>query len=186
MISPIAHILSTESSGIPTTDLMASVTADCDDRLLALLLTRSSFRSMSHDSVTSESTFYSDMDSSAGPILGWWLKRESPFVAPMPHPRYYCRLLWRVHFPLHYIPELGFCSTIGKIRFATHGSWSGWGPGICMFTGYGSGCLDPVFFSCTLCRCGALVASGRVPHDLKPEYTRPVCTVSSEDGGKTP
>ena len=97
VISPIAHIPSIESSGVPTTCTysMASVTADCDDRLLASLLTRSSFRSMSHDSVTSESTLYSDMDSSAGPIPagcsvpipGWWLKREGPFVAPMPHPR---------------------------------------------------------------------------------------------------
>ena len=93
VISPIAHIPSTESRDIPTTDSMASVTAD--DRLLASLLTQSSFRSMSHNSVTSESTFYNVMDGWAGPtpagcsvlILGWRLKREGPFVAPMPHPR---------------------------------------------------------------------------------------------------
>ena len=92
--SPIAHIPSTESSDIPTTDPMASVTADCDDRLLASLLTRSSSRSMLH-SVTSESTFYSARDSSVGPtptrcsvpIPGWQSKREGPLVAPMPHPR---------------------------------------------------------------------------------------------------
>ena len=89
VFSPIAHIPSTESSGIPTTDSMASVTADCDVRLLASLLTRSSFRSMSHDS---ESTLYSAMDSLARPtpagcsvpIPEW---REGPFMAPMPHPR---------------------------------------------------------------------------------------------------
>ena len=74
---------------------MASVTTDCDNRLLASLLTRSSSRSMSHDSVTLESTLYSAMDISARPTLtgcsapipGWRLKREGPFVAPMPHPR---------------------------------------------------------------------------------------------------
>ena len=91
VISPIVHVPSTESSDIPTTDSMASVSADCDDRLLASLLPRSSFQSMSHDPMTSESTFYSAMDSLARPTLagcsvptpGWRLKQE----ALMPHPR---------------------------------------------------------------------------------------------------
>ena len=75
MILPIAHIPSIELSGMPTTDSMASVTADCDDRLLASLLTRSSFRLMSHDSVMSESTFCSAMDSSVSRLRPGILRR---------------------------------------------------------------------------------------------------------------
>ena len=95
MISPIAHIPLAESGVTPTTDSMASVISSCDDRLLASLLTRSSFRSMSRDPATSESMFYSAMDSLAWPtqagcslpIPEWRLWQEGPFVTLMPHPR---------------------------------------------------------------------------------------------------
>ena len=74
---------------------MASVDSDSDDRLLASLLNWSPSRLMTHDSVTSNSTFYSVMDSPAGPTLvrrtvpitNKYLNREGPFVAQIPHTR---------------------------------------------------------------------------------------------------
>ena len=90
VISPIAHVPLADSCGIPAPHSMASDNSDRDYRLLASLLNRSSFRSMSRDSVMSESTFYCATDSLAGssvPIPDWRLNREGPVMAQIPHPR---------------------------------------------------------------------------------------------------
>ena len=99
----------------------------------------------------------------------------------------YWRLLRQVRFPLHYVPELGFCSAIGKIRFATLPPTVpgvGGGTGICTFTGFGSGAWTRSLSRAQSVDVALPIAPGRVSHGLNPKYTGPVYTMSSGDGEK--
>ena len=89
VLSPIAHVSSLHScvtsSPVPTT----SFDSHGDDILLASLLNRSPPRSMFHDSVSSEYTFYSvtgDPVLHQTPVPHRCFHREGPFMAQIPHP----------------------------------------------------------------------------------------------------
>ena len=158
-----------------------------DDSLhLEPLLDWSFHRSMLHNSVQSDGTFFSATASPTGqapglrrsPIMGRRIGREGPFVATNPHPRIGDNLSGCAYQCTTYRDsDFVWVATTPPAVLGVGGGY-----GIRSLVGARSARLDPVLIACSVHRCSTPALPGRMPHDLQLEYYGSVCSEPPWDG----